>query len=218
MATAIRNHVVSGLKGVANTTFSIEQLEDEILISTQTVMLELAAAGKLDLNKFTQKIDGIKLECTDLSNNCDVESDSCAPHFEIPSVNLLASQPIPYIGTIDASLTFKVYFDRDYRFHKYRLSTSKFPFAWVSTSTNDNGLFDVYLFNMNKYDNLRFISIEALFDNPYALLDTEYYNQFATATFFAPAAVKDIVIKKMTESYIKYYRQLTHPMKPNTQE
>jgi hypothetical protein len=29
---------------------------------------------------------------------------------------------------------FKVYFDRDYRYHKYRLATSRMPFAWVSST------------------------------------------------------------------------------------
>jgi hypothetical protein len=79
---------------------------------------------------------------------------------------------------------FKVYFDRDYRYHKYRLATSRMPFAWVTTPNSD-GMHDVF-FNMGKYNALQFISMDALFDNPYDLLNTEYYDQFASAEFYAP--------------------------------
>jgi len=218
LATAVRNHVVDGLKGVAHTAFSIEQLEEEILLLSQTLMVEFAAQGLLDLTRFSQRIDGIKLSCEDISNNCEVKSDSCAPHFEIPEVNLMVPEPISYIGTIDAAVTFKVYFDRDYRFHKYRLATANKPFAWVSTTTNDRGLFDVYLFNLNKYSNLKFITIEALFDNPYQLLETEYYSQFSNGDFYAPLIVQDAIIDRMTKKYIQYYRQFEKQTKPNTQE
>jgi len=218
LATAVRNHVVDGLKGVSYTAFSIEQLEEEILLLTQSVMMEFAAKGLLDVGKYSQRIDGIKLSCDDLSNNCEIESDSCAPHFEIPSVNFMIPNPITYLGTIDTAMTFKVYYDRDYRFHKYRLSTSNAPFAWVSTTENANGLVDVYLFNMNKYSNLKYITIEALFDNPYKLLDTEYFSQFSSADYYAPAMVQNEIIDRMTKKYISYYRQLEKPLRPNTQE
>jgi hypothetical protein len=218
LATAVRNHVVDGLKGVSYTAFSIEQLEEEILLLAQTVMMEFSAKGIIDITKYAQRIDGIKLSCDSLSNNCNVESEACAPHFEIPSVNLAIPVPIPYMGTDDTHMTFKVYFDRDYRFHKYRLATGNEPFAWVSTTENSNGLFDVYLFNMNKYSNLKFIGIEAVFDNPYKLLNTAYFAQFSDSDFYAPAVVQDEILNRMTKKYIQYYRQFEKILKPNTQE
>ena len=218
MATAVRNHVVDGLKGVSYTAFSMEQLKDEILLTAQTVLLEFSKQGILDLESYSQKIDGIKLSCDDLLDRCEIESDICKPHFQIPELNLTAIRPIKYIGTVDTKMTFKVYLDRDYRFHQYRLATAKAPFAWVSTTRNSAGLFDVFLFNMSAYSDLKFITIDAIFNNPYELLETEYFQQFSNSDFYAPAVVQDAVITKLTEKYIKYYRQFEKVLKPNTQE
>jgi hypothetical protein len=52
--------------------------------------------------------------------------------------------------------------------------------------SNSDGMHD-FFFNMGKYNALQFISMDALFDNPYDLLNTEYYDQFASAEFYAQA-------------------------------
>jgi hypothetical protein len=85
---------------------------------------------------------------------------------------------------MDGELSFKVYFDRDYRYHKYRLATSRMPFAWVSSTPNSDGMHDVFFLIWEK--KLQFISMDALFDN-HDLLNTEYYDQFASAEFYAQA-------------------------------
>lgn len=218
MASAIRNHVVDGLNGVAVTSFSIEQLEDEILLSTSSVIINAAAKGLVDVNKLTQRIDGIKIECRDLSANCDVPSDTCAPHFNIPNINRAIPEPIKYLGTIDGSMKFKVYYDRSHHYHKYRIATSKIPYAWVSTSANGEGMFDVFLFNLGKYNSLKFVTLDAIFDNPYNLLETEYFDQVANSEFYAPAIIQDEVIKILSQRYIQYYRQLHQSPKINTQQ
>jgi len=218
MASTIRNHVVDGLNGVSSTEFSIEQLKDEILLTTSSTIITLSAQGLIDINKLSQRIDGIRIDCQDLSANCDVQSELSAPHFTIPDVNRAAREPIMYLGSIDGNLTFKVYYDRDYRFHKYRLATARFPFAWVSTVANADGMHDVFLFNMPAYNNLQFVSIEAVFDDPHNLMNTEYFEQFSDSEFFAPSYVQQEVIDKLTQKYVNYYRQLNMKPKPNTQQ
>jgi hypothetical protein len=49
--------------------------------------------------------------------------------------------------------------------------------------------------------------MDALFDNPYDLLNTEYYDQFASAEFYAPSYVQMEVIDTLTK-YVNYYRQM----------
>lgn len=218
MASAIKNHVTDGLNGVSSTSFSIEQLQDEIILTTSAVIVKLTSQGLLDINKLTQRIDGIRIECKDLSANCSVESAIRAPHFLIPNVNRASNEPIQFLGTIDGELSFKVYYDRDYRYHKYRLATSKRPFAWISTTPDSDGMHDVFLFNMGKYNELKFISIDALFDNPYDLLKTPYYDQFTASEFYAPSYVQKEVIDSLTQQYVNYYRQLHLNQKPNTQQ
>ena len=178
MASAVSNHVRDGLDGVSSSAFSIDQLKDEILLATTSIIVKLTAQGLLDINKLSQRVDGISIECKDLSANCNVEAAVNAPHFVIPNINRAVQDPIQFLGTMDGGLSIKVYYDRDYRYHKYRLATSKRPFAWVSTVPNSIGLHDVFLFNMGKYNALKFISIDAIFDNPYDLLNTPYYDQF----------------------------------------
>ena len=218
MASTIRNHVVDGLNGISSTAFSVEQLHDEILQTASSSIIKLTTQGLIDLQTLTQRIDGIRIECKDLSANCSVESEISAPHFMIPNVNRASRSPITYMGTIDGNFSFKVYYDRDYRFHKYRLATAKSPFAWVSSTANESGMYDVFLFNMGTYDTLQFISIDALFDNPYDLLKTDYFGQFLSAEFYAPNYVQKEVIDTLTQQYINYYRQLHMQPRPNTQQ
>jgi len=218
MASAVRNHVVDGLDGVSATAFSMSQLRDEILQTTSAVIIKLAAQGLIDLSVLSQKIDGIRLTCKDLSSNCDVKSEISGLHFTIPNLNRLAAEPILYLGSVESSLSFKVYYGREYRYHKYRLSTSKKPFAWVSSTPGPNGLYDVFLFNVSKYTNFTFVSIDAIFDNPYDILKTDYYSQFMASEFYAPFAVQKEVIDTLTKQYVEYYRKLHQTPTPNTQQ
>jgi hypothetical protein len=218
MASTIKNHVVDGLNGAANVSFSTEQLKDEILLATSTAVITLTAQGAIDINKLSQRIDGVEVKVKDLSANVHVESAIEAPHFCIPNVNRGAVTPIQYIGSIDGALSFKVYFDKDYRFHRHRLATARMPFAWVSTTANEEGLYDVFLFNMGKYNQLRFITIEALFDNPYDLYKTPYYKQLDSKEFYAPLFIQKQVIDTITKEYITYHRQLHANQTPNTQQ
>jgi hypothetical protein len=41
-------------------------------------------------------------------------------------------------------LSFKVYFDRDYRYHKYRLATSGMPFLRGELYSYSDGMHDVF--------------------------------------------------------------------------
>jgi hypothetical protein len=72
-----------------------EQLQDEILLTTSAVIVKLSAQGLLDINKLTQRIDGIRIECKDLSANCSVESSIGAPHFN-PNINRAIADPIQF--------------------------------------------------------------------------------------------------------------------------
>ena len=218
MASAINNHIRDGLNGISSANTSDDQLKDEILLTTSALIVKLSTQGLLDINKLTQRIDGIRVECRDLSANCDVEAAVSAPHFVIPNVNRVIQEPISFLGTIDGGLSIKVYYDRDYRYHKYRLATAKRPFAWISTTQNADGFHDVFLFNLGKYNGLQFVSIDAIFDNPYDLLNTPYYEQFSSAEFYAPSYVQQEVIDTITQKYVNYHRQLHLNPSPNTQQ
>ncbi|MCK5788367.1 MAG: hypothetical protein KAH32_05185 [Chlamydiia bacterium] len=220
MASAIRNHIVDGLKGVTNEAFSTEQLTQEILLETN-LMIEQGLANKLiTLQSLYQRIDGIDMSCTDTSANCDIPSLTSYPMLLIPKL-LITRDPndsISYFGSMDNSLRIKLYFNEDYKYHKYNLATAHRPFGYVNINATKNGMHELYLINLGKYESLKYLSISALFESPYKLLETKYRDQFEGSEFFAPRHIQAQVIASITQKYVNYYRQLNMPVQPNTQE
>jgi hypothetical protein len=79
MASAVRNHVADGLNGISSTSFlwSNKRNTSNYLSSN----CKTICSGVVDINKLTQRIDGIRIECKDLSANCSVESSIGARIF-----------------------------------------------------------------------------------------------------------------------------------------
>jgi hypothetical protein len=79
MASAVRNHVADGLNGISSTSFlwsSKRNTSNYLSSNCKTI-----CSGVVDINKLTQRIDGIRIECKDLSANCSVESSIGARIF-----------------------------------------------------------------------------------------------------------------------------------------
>ena len=220
MASAIRNHVVDGVKGAHNEAFSTEQLMHEIILQAETLIIQSIKQGILKRNGLTQRLDGVEIHCADMSGNCEIDSQMSAPHITVPKLSQLfdISESIEYLGPMDNTYNIQVYSNSDYRYHKYNQVTGNKPYAWVNTTSIVPGMYEIYFFNLGKYNNLKFVSISALFENPYEILNTPYADQFSTAEFYAPIMIQSQVIDILTQKYINYYRQLNTPVQPNTQE
>ena len=220
IASTIRNHVVDGLKGVTNEAFSLEQLMHEILVRTEGLIAEGVLQKTLIVSNISQRIDGIEIQCADTSSSCTIKSLVSVPKLSIPKLSqaIDVGDAISYVGPMDNSVSFKVYVSTDYRFHQYRQLTGDRPYVWINTSSNTEGVYDMYFFNLGKYNNLKFVSISALFENPYDLLKMPYAEQFSTTEFYAPAIIQNRLIEELTQRYVSYYRQLNTPVQPNTQE
>ena len=220
IASTIRNHVVDGLKGVTNEVFSVEQLMDEVVLEAGALIIQSVREGTLKIGNISQRIDGIELKCKDISNNCEIDAQVTAPHIQIPKLSQLVevSEAIVYVGPMDNMTNFKVYSDIDYKYHKYNLVTSKRPYVWLDPSGTGDGNYNLYFFNLGKFDTLKFVSLSAFFENPYDLLSTPFANQFKLSEFYAPLLIQKQIIESMTQKYVNYYRQLNTPAQPNTQE
>jgi len=220
IASLIRNNIVNGLKGVNNEQFSVEQLMHEVMLETNSVITRLVKEGVLLPENISQRIDGIELICDDTSTNCTIESQVVVPHIKIPKLSQFAniSETLSYVGPMDNSVNFKVYTNTDYVYHKYRLATANRPYVWINTSDDKDGYYDMYFFNLGKYNNLKFVSVAARFENPVKLLDTIYADKFSSSEFYAPDIVLNEVINSITQKWFKYYRELATPARPNTQE
>lgn len=220
MAAAIRNHIVDGLKGVTNEAFSVEQLTHEILLETNLLIQQGVLQGTLDPTTLHQRVDGIETECKDISANCSIPALKEYPRILIPKLYMLrdVENSVSFLGSMDNSLQIKLYFDADYRYHEYNITTKDRPYAYINVAATKEGMSEVFFFNLGPYENLKFVSITALFEDPYKWLDTVYADQFIESEFYAPKALQSQVIMQLTQKYVNYYKQMNVPMQPNTQE
>lgn len=220
IASLIRNNLLNGLKGVNNEQFSIEQLMHEVMLETNSTITKHIADRTLLAENVSQRIDGIELHCEDTSDNCTIDSQVSAAHIKIPKLAQFMNieDALSYVGPIDNSVNFKVYFNTDYIYHKHRLVTAKRPYVWINTSDDTDGYYSMYFFNLGKYNNIKFISVVARFENPVKLLDTVYADSFSSTEFYAPEIILNEVINIITQRWFKYYRELGTPARPNTQE
>jgi hypothetical protein len=225
MASAIRNRIADGLDGnIGDQAFSLEQLYAEIDLQRADFAHKYALSKKLNPKFLVQELPLQHLVCDNLTPAVDCvedflkDPDASIPRIEIPKVSsLFGVDPIEYIGLNNMRQSFKVYYHpNEIRTHSFRVRTGAKPFVWIDLAPNINDKFDVWFFNMNPYDPLKFVKVRAIFDSPSyvdpnnpAHLEEEYP---------APAHMQMAIIDALTEKWVRYYRQLQIPKMPNTQE
>lgn len=152
LAYAVYNDVVQGLKGIsANPTISIEQLKDDIIDERLIIIKEYSLKNIIPVRDLVMSVNCIRTDCESLDkcphSNCNSgtrESYSKPQiHFEIPQiVNDFGEKAIQYIGSVDRSVEFKVYFGINFSLHKYRRRGADKPYVYISTSPNENNMYD----------------------------------------------------------------------------
>lgn len=216
LISAIRNNVVSGLQGYHhNTSFTPEQVGDDIVNLRLQLLTQYALQGKLPLKDLYLSINCIATDCKDIE-----KCSSCRKHFggtptlhfEIPQVmNIIGA--IDYIGSPDKQNSFKVYTSlKTANLNKYRKSKAKDkPYVWVDTTPNEHGYYDCFVFNAPL---LKYISVVAIFKDPRQLNDLGCCDEISDDNFnFLNAEI----IQKLSEQYLRYYRQGAMPSLPNDQ-
>lgn len=210
--SAIQNNVVSGLPGLASSSrFSLEQIEDDVIEERLLIIKEYSAKNLLPVKDLVLTLDCIPVGCKSITNCC-IEGVDPNKHFEIPQVlNDWGMEGIQYIGSVDRQLPFSVYTDVSYRNHKHRRRRPNKPFVWINTTPNENGLYDGYIFNAPL---IQVISISAVFKDPRQLEEYACCNE---AMFDNKTFIDAEVQKRLTEKYIRYYRQMATSQFPNNQ-
>lgn len=216
IASAIMNHVVSGLSGInANPKISIEQLCDEVVAEKNTLLREWLLKGILSLDELYLSLNCVEVNCDYMSKCCDLQLGEKALHFEIPPILYFNGiNTIKFVGSIDRKVKYNVYIDESYRYHKYKKRGAEHPYVYIDTSINANGNMDGYIFNVPF---VKYISVVALFQDPRKLLEwdccsenSEYYLDFGI--------LSEPIINNLTQRYIYFYRQAATPITPNTQQ
>lgn len=218
LASAIRNDVVSGLRGYhANMSMSMEQLCQDIVDERLQILKEYSLKGVLPLKDLYISINCIQVDCKNIErcrcNTYDDCSDQPVAHFEIPQiVNDYGNLSIDYIGSTDRQLPFIFYTSSTaFRYHKYRKRGKNKPYVWIDTTPNKNGMYDCFVFNAPLLDR---VSVSAIFK------DLRQLDQFACCSELQDdnmSFINNEIKKRLTEKKIRYYKSAQSPILPNDQ-
>ena len=213
ISSAIRNDVLSGLRGYHSTpTMNILQIEDEVIEERYTVIKEWFLRKYLNKRDYMLAINCIELDCKDPSRCCEIQLGEAVQHFEIPQLmNDLGDDAIEFVGSTDRMVNFKVYFNRNFKYQKYRRRHGNMPYVYIETTPNENGLYDGFLYNAPF---AKYISVIGIFKDPRQL---EKYKCCTDTEYLDIGAVSNEVKKRLTQRKLYYYRQLLAPVEPNTQ-
>ena len=218
LASAIRNDIVSGLRGYnTNLSMSIEQLEDDIIQERLQVLKEYSLKGILPVKDLYLSINCIPVDCKSIERcKCNYQDECSEPpiaHFEIPQVlGDYGDLSIDYIGSTDRQLPFIFYTSSTaFRYHKYRKRGKNRPYVWIDITPNENGMYDCFVFNAPLLSN---VSITAIFKDPRQL---ENYSCCVESEDENFTFIDNEVKRRLTQKKLQYYRQLAAPLTPNDQ-
>lgn len=218
LASAIRNDVVSGLRGYhTNLSMSEEQLCQDIVDERLQILKEYSLKGVLPTKDLYLSINCIPIDCKSIDKcRCRTMDDCSTPpmaHFEIPQIlNDYGSLSIDYIGSTDKQLPFIYYTSSTaFRYHKYRKRGKSRPYVWIDTTPNENGMYDCFVFNAPLLDS---ISISAIFKD---LRQLENYQCCTNLQDDNMTFINNEIKKRLTEKKIRYYRSFAPVNTPNDQ-
>lgn len=217
IASAIMNHVYSGTSGLnSNLKISHEQLMDEVVAERNIILKEYLLKGILNFQEMFSAINCVEVNCENMSKcSCILGNlGAKALHFEIPPIMYINGvDTIKFIGSIDRKFKYIVYTDDSYRFHSYKKRGANKPYVYVDTAVNSNGNLDCYIFNAPM---VKYISVVALFQDPRKLIEWDCCNENIDS-YLDCGILTDEIIKRLSEKYLRWYRQNQVPTLPNNQ-
>ena len=213
IASAVWNDVEAGLSGMnANPNMSLEQLEDEVVETRESVIKEWYLKGILKPHDLMLAINCIPVDCQDPAQCCEFGSGKTELHFEIPALlNDLGSDAIEWIGTIDKEERYDVYYTHDaVKYRAFKKRGADKPFVYIQKTPNKKGFYDGWIFNAPL---VKQISIIAVFKDPRQI---EEFNCCNRSDYLDLGSVSNEIKKRLTEQKLRYYRQGAQVL-PNTQ-
>lgn len=226
IADAIRNDIVSGLRGYhQNMSLSVEQLEEEIVQMRLLIIKEYTLKGILPINDLIASLNCIPVDC-DTLDKCPCNRTSCGEptaHFQIPQLLLDfgISSAIKYIGSTDKQHRFLVYtspLDKVNNYQKYRKRGKNKPYVYIDVTPNKEGMLDCYIFGAPL---IKQVSVIAVFKDPRQLEDYSCSCEGETSETYLDNNYNfiDTIIKdRLTQQKLRYYRQYATSITPNDQQ
>jgi hypothetical protein len=220
MSSTIENNVSDALSGaILNRAISTEQIAAEMDLLREKLAFEQVKSGKIDLKYFMQSLPPQALVCRDFVRDCgSVKSGDSVPSIRIPKLMAMQNNSqLEYVGLANKQKRFTVYYDvDDISNHKFRLKTAHAPFVWVDLTPDNDDMIALYFFNMGEYSTLKYVDVRGAFAKPTIVAPLDPMFEFKE--YPAPGYIQSMIITTLTETYLRYYRQLNIPNQPNTQQ
>lgn len=219
MSSTIENNVSDALSGaILNRAISTEQIEGEMDLLREKLAFEQIKSGRIDTKYFMQSLPPQALICRDLVRECGaVKSGESVPSIRIPKLMALQNNSqLEYVGIANKQKRFTIYYDiDDISNHKFRFKTAHSPFVWVDLTPDNDDMVALYFFNMGQYGTLKYVDVRGAFAKPTTIGLLDPMSEFKE--YPAPGYIQSMIITNLTETYLRYYRQLNLPPQPNTQ-
>lgn len=215
LASAIHNNVMSGLHGATiNVPFTLEQVEDGIINERMQIIKEYALKNLIPENDLAYSIRCIKVDCESLDRcPCSPIERTKLKHIEIPQVfTEFSNSGILFVGSTDGYIDYKVYTTNAYKHHKSKRRGSNKPYVWFDLTPNKNNMIDGFIFNMD--GPLKEVLVKIV------PKDIRQLDNFTCCSGESPDNISFInneIERRLTEKYIRWYRQLASPQSPNDQ-
>ncbi len=209
IAFAVKNNIEAGLKGTNNYVFAIDQLRHQVIAKRNAIVKQLEQTGTLSDEDLVQEINCIELDCEDLGLCCSTSTKEKVLHFKIPAVN-----KILYVGLPNQQKPFKIFEGQGFQYNKYRdARLGVRPYVWMRMN---KGELHGFVFNPPTF-NFKYISVRAIFEDPYSLNKFGCCSISAEDTRFpAPDYIIDEIIKSLTAEYASAFYRF-NGKKPNDQ-
>ena len=215
-ASAVLNDLLGGLEGYSGTlNFSIEQLEDELVEERLTCLFKYYKQNMLPLKDLSISLRCVDVDCESLDRCCvPTYYDMPVSHFEIPAL-VDIPEAVDFIGSTDLHTQFKVYTNKNFRFHKYKTRGAKKPYIFIDTNLNSNGRMDAFLFNAPMLER---VTVSGIFKDLRQV--EEYMDEKGCCAFgeqYFPNFIDNEAKAQLLNKKFKYYRQAAPQPVPNTQ-
>ena len=215
LASIVLNNVKSGLSGIsANPNISMEQLEDEVVLERLSVIDKYSKQNLLSKKELMVSINCIPVDCESL-DKCPCKSDGLSEpiaHFEIPQIITdIPGGSIDFIGSTDKQVDFKIYLNQYYKYRQYKKRPNFKPYVYIITTPNQNNKYDGWVFNAPL---LSVISFQGIVKDPRQLIEYECCNNELSDNL---SSINSEVVERLTNKYLKYYRQFYYQPQPNNQ-
>lgn len=219
-AYAVLNNIVSGLKGMTGTmSIPIVQIEEDVILERALVIKEYLTKDLLKNNAISQTMPSLKLNLKELSRS-DRGLEKY-PWCEIPQlITDFGDDCIIFAGSTDRAVPFQVYLNNNWIYHQYKRRNGHKPFLYIDPSPNKQGFTDCFVMNAPL---IKEITITGVFRDPREVDDficNRYHtnkSDYHSTEYDDDSHIATETIKRLSEKYIRYYRQLQLMATPNDQ-